>query len=356
MSRLEKSWQRRGLLVVFLWPLSLVYGVLVAARRACYRLGIATTSPMLLPVVVVGNISVGGTGKTPLCAYLVKEFQRYGWRPAIVSRGYGGERHRLPRCVQSGDTAALVGDEPLLLHQQTGVPVCVCINRAAAVGHVQATCDANIVFSDDGLQHLAMPRQAQIAVIDGTRGLGNRWLLPAGPLRDSIRTLKDVDFIAVQVPYERNTCGISMQLHESFSHDHLDQALTSGLQNTFSLQATHATECTTGRDVPLGALKDRRVHAVAGIGNPDRFFASLRALGMQVIVHPLPDHHEFTRSDVVFDDDLPVLVTSKDAVKLRQLTDLPSQLMELCVRVDVSSQLAWEVDKLQQSLRQRYTR
>ena len=160
---------------------------------------------MPLPVVVVGNLSVGGTGKTPLCAHLVDYFSQRGWHPAIVSRGYGGARREQPHLVNASDSAKDVGDEPLMLYQQTGVPVCVCISRAAAVDHVARSTDANIVFSDDGLQHWAMPRVAEIAVIDGVRGLGNRWLLPAGPLRDAPKALDGVSLVAIQMPHTNAT-------------------------------------------------------------------------------------------------------------------------------------------------------
>lgn len=348
MNLIERSWQSRGPLACLLWPVSLIYRAVLWCRRLAYRAGWLNIEAVSLPVVVVGNLSVGGTGKTPLCAYLVECFEQAGWRPAIVSRGYGGERHEHPRSVSAEDTADQVGDEPLMLHRQTGVPVCVCINRAAAVRHVAQTSDANIVFSDDGLQHLAMPRVAQIVVIDGARGLGNRWQIPAGPLRDLTSVLKSVSFIAIQIHESK-----AHSLHSSLSKKAIAQSLASAYTNTFSLQATHAIDLASGKQIELVELMATPVHAVAGIGHPDRFFNSLQALGFSIEPHPMPDHHTYTVADVTFNDDLPVLVTAKDAVKLQSLRALPTSVYEICTRVVASADLDEQICLLEQMMQRR---
>jgi tetraacyldisaccharide 4'-kinase len=359
MSLIEQSWQTRGLLACLLWPLSLIYRTVLWCRRLAYGYGWLCVEPVSLPVVVVGNLSVGGTGKTPLCAYLVSRFEQAGWRPAIVSRGYGGERHEQPYSVGINDTAARVGDEPLMLLQQTGVPVCVCVDRAAAVRHIEQTSDANIVFSDDGLQHLAMPRVAEIAVIDSVRGLGNRWLLPAGPLRDLPSVLRNVDLIALQstsasaVPGANKVASNATDFHPSLSVVAMGRSIESVYTHTFSLQATHAVELISGKRYELSELDTQRVHAVAGIGHPDRFFRSLQALGFSIEPHPKPDHHSYTATDLRFDDDLAVLVTAKDAVKLRSLGALPATVYEICTRVMVSDNLDQQICLLEQALQQR---
>ncbi|CAG0911657.1 unnamed protein product, partial [Cyprideis torosa] len=182
MSRLERSWQSRSALACLLWPVSLLYAIVLRVRGLLYTWGVFRVEASSLPVVVVGNLTVGGTGKTPLCAELVKRFQAAGWKPAIVSRGYGGQRWQQAHLLAPNDSSAMVGDEPLMLFRQCRVPVCVCIHRALAVEYLATHTDVDIVFSDDGLQHLRLSRAANMVVIDGARGLGNRWLLPAGPL------------------------------------------------------------------------------------------------------------------------------------------------------------------------------
>lgn len=325
--------------------MSLIYALLVSARRLAYQKGWIKTKPVSLPVVVVGNLSVGGTGKTPLCGRLVEMFTDAGWRPAIVSRGYGGQRHERPYLVTQKDTASIVGDEPLMLYQSTNVPVCVCSDRAAAVEHVATETQADIVFSDDGLQHLAMPRVAQVIVVDALRGFGNRWLLPAGPLRDKLVRLRDATVLAFQVPHD----NVSAR-HESLKSEYSIDLVKHACENTFYLQLTAAIALGTGNRVSLDEFKQGKVHAVAGIGNPQRFFAALRHRGLHIIEHPKQDHHVFCTADVDFQDQYPVLVTSKDAVKLRSLTALPQQLYEVPTRVLLSDALEQQLLALEQTL------
>ncbi len=294
-------------------------------------------------MIVVGNLSVGGTGKTPLCGYLVQQFKAMGWRPAIVSRGYGGQRFEQPHRLVQGDTANVVGDEPLMLFEQTGVPVCVCVNRAAAVQALSSSTNANLIISDDGLQHYAMPRVTEIVVIDAARGLGNRWVLPAGPLRESVKRLNNVDLIVLQR-------AKATAVHPSLSTASVASAVLSQQNQSFYLKPTEACDLVTGHCVELASFTHQHVHAVAGIGHPQRFFDALQNLGLTVIGHAFSDHHVFVSDDLAFDDSAPVLVTSKDAVKLRALVNQPAHVFEVCTRVDASDELQAAIVSLEKKL------
>lgn len=343
MNRIEQAWQGRDWLACLLWPISLIYCLIIVCRRYAYQRGWITVQPVSLPVVVVGNISVGGTGKTPLCSFLVRFFQAAGWRPAIVSRGYGGERHLAPRLVAATDTPEQVGDEPLMLFQQTGVPVCVCVKRALAVEYIAAHSNADIVFADDGLQHLAMPRVAEIVVIDGRRGLGNSWMLPAGPMRDRAARMTSADVIAVQSA-EKLHCSLNNSV-PVFARKAIEN-------NRFHLRLTHVIALSDGRQQPLNAFAGTHVVAMAGIGHPQRFFDALRTQGLQVTDVAKPDHHQFTLDDFDMEQRVPVMVTSKDAVKLKGLGPLPMDVYEVIAEVVVNEWLHTSIENLERSMRE----
>ncbi|HVC01526.1 MAG TPA: tetraacyldisaccharide 4'-kinase [Steroidobacteraceae bacterium] len=274
---------------------SRVYGAASAARRAAYRRGWLVSRRVGCPVIVVGNLSVGGTGKTPLVAWLAARLAAAGRRPGIATRGYGGSSAG-PRLVEPGDAAALVGDEPLLLARRTGLPVAIGRARpAAAQLLVAAGCD--VVVSDDGLQHYALARDVQIVVIDGDRRFGNGRLLPAGPLRESPQRLAAVDAIVV------------------------NGGTPAAGEFAMRLEAPVAVGLCGGAAVPLASFAGRTVHAVAGIANPERFFRMLRAAGLEVTEHPLDDHATLRADDIRFPDRNPVLMTEKDAVKCTGLAD-----------------------------------
>ncbi|MFT6420462.1 MAG: tetraacyldisaccharide 4'-kinase [Porticoccus sp.] len=244
-------------------------------------------------MIVVGNISVGGTGKTPLLAALVVIFQAQGYRPGIISRGYGGSATHYPQQVTDTSTAETVGDEPLLLSSLC--PVVVDPNRYRAARYLLENTGCNLIFSDDGLQHYRLPRNIEIVVMDGERGTGNGHCLPAGPLREPFSRLQTADFVVV------NETVASLGIPH---------------QGTFKLSPVHFRQLATGTSVAVGSWSlGRRVHAVAGIGNPARFAHTLTSLGFEPILHPLPDHHRFTGEELCFDDGLPVIITAKDAVK-----------------------------------------
>ena len=355
MSRIQRGWQSVTVLSLLLWPVSRFYLALLALRRFAYQKGWASVEDVPLPVVVVGNLSVGGTGKTPLCAYLVSRFKQAGWKPAIVSRGYGGKRHESAHILSEDDSPAFVGDEPVMLFKQTEVPVCVCVNRSEAVRKIAKETQADIVFSDDGLQHLAMPRIAEIVVIDGQRGFGNGWVMPAGPLRDSFASLSESQYIAVQAASDRETNSLPIDvslLHSSLQRNNAAPFIESQLDNQFCLVPAAAVNVSTGEKVSLENFYGQRVHAVAGIGHPKRFFDTLSRLGLQPIEHPKADHAAYTIDDLTFDDDLPIMVTTKDAVKLEGLAGLPSNLFQIDTSVHISDSLDAALKELEAALDQ----
>lgn len=291
---LVRAWYDGRAWPLLLAPLSLLYGLVYGLRRLLYRLGLLRVTRVAVPVIVVGNITAGGTGKTPLIEALVRELRTRGWRPGVVSRGYGGRAVHYPLLLSAATPVMEGGDEPVMLHRRTGVPVVVDPRRARAVAALLAHSDCNVVLCDDGLQHYALARDIEIAVIDGARGLGNRWLLPAGPLREGAARLAGVDYVVVNGDGGNWPFAQRMQLRP---------------------EALRAVGEGGGEPPAPG----HRVHAVAGIGNPDRFFAALRADGFEVVEHAFPDHHAYTAADLDFGDDLPVVMTEKDMVKCQSL-------------------------------------
>lgn len=299
-SLLEQAWYRQAAWLTLLRPLSAGFNYLAKRRRDNFRVsGKSWVAPV--PVVVVGNISVGGTGKTPIVLALIELLQAQGYKPGVVSRGYGANPPRVPWLVEPEQSAIQAGDEPLLIAMRAQVPVVIDPDRPAAVRYLLAHSDCDVVISDDGLQHYALARDIEIAVIDGVRGLGNRRCLPEGALREPPERLAEVDFIL------QNGQG------EVLQHP---QALV------FELAATAVLNLSTRESIPVDAWLAAKgagpVAAVAGIGNPGRFFATLRSLGLQVVEHPFPDHHPFTEEDLRQSDGTLVIMTEKDAVKCRQ--------------------------------------
>ena len=285
--------------------LAAIYGNLTALRRGAYRRGWLRRLRAGAPVVVVGNITAGGTGKTPLVIALVARLRAEGWTPGIASRGHGRDDEATPRWVDADSAAAQVGDEPLLIARATGAKVRVDRDRvAAAKALVAAGCD--VVVCDDGLQHYRLARDIEIEVQDARRRYGNGRLLPAGPLREPVERAADCDFRVLNL-------GVASEA---------DVQRDSGLGEwPMRLQVGAAQPLHGGRAQPLSAFAGQRVHAVAGIGDPERFFAMLRDAGLGVVPHAFPDHHAYVAADFAFGSRLPVLMTVKDAVKCAQLTD-----------------------------------
>ena len=296
-------WYRGGPGAVLLEPLSWLYRGATGVRRALYASGWLAMQRVERPVVVVGNLTVGGTGKTPLVAWLAERLQERQLTVGIVSRGYGRSDDS-PRLVESDSSWRDVGDEPLLLHQRTGCATVVSADRVAGA-RMLAERGVDVILADDGLQHLRLARDCEIVVVDGSRGFGNGRLLPAGPLREPARNAADADVIVINGAPEHASLAMLAQL----GGDSLVQ---------MTLAPGHARPVGGGSESrPVESFRGRRVHAVAGIGNPARFFADLRAQGLDIAEHPFADHHPFVAGDLEFGDDAPVLMTEKDAVKCR---------------------------------------
>jgi tetraacyldisaccharide 4'-kinase len=292
-----RHWYRRGAAAWLLWPLSLAFSLLVFVRRLLFRLGIRRSFHPGIPVIVVGNLTVGGSGKTPLVLWIAEFLKAHGWAPAIVSRGYGGGAGE-PRAATVASQADEVGDEPIVLARRSGCPVWVGPDRAKVIqGLREQHPDVDVVVLDDGLQHYALRRDVEIAVVD-SRGLGNGWLLPAGPLREPPRRLRSVDAVVSHQAPDLGTRGLN--------------AFRMRLEGEVAHRMSDARE-----RQPLAAWRGQSVHAVAGIGNPGRFFAHVAGLGPKVVPHAFADHHRFVPAELEFGDALPVLMTEKDAVKLR---------------------------------------
>ncbi|HTU68481.1 MAG TPA: tetraacyldisaccharide 4'-kinase [Steroidobacteraceae bacterium] len=304
-SAIERMWYG-GAGPVWLAPLSFLYGAVMAVRSVLYRLGLRHRVRVGAPVIVIGNLTVGGTGKTPLVAWLATQLAAFGMRVAIVSRGYGGRARGVNR-VTLHSRASEVGDEPLLLARRSQATVFIGKDRVAAAKAAVAD-RADIVICDDGLQHLALKRDCEIVVIDGQRGFGNGCLLPRGPLRERPGRLRRVNAVVVNGAVTRP----GFELPNFVKGTHFAMSLRPG--DAFPVSGGASLRA-------LASFRGSGVHAVAAIGNPQRFFDMLRNAGITVYEHPLPDHHPFKPGDLNFGDTLPVLMTEKDAVKCAAFAD-----------------------------------
>lgn len=300
-SWVDKIWYGHSRKVWLLVPLSRLYQLILACRNFCYRSGVFQAHSVDVPVIVVGNITVGGTGKTPLTIWLAKTLKDRGMAPGIISRGYRGKVGATPVVATPDSDPAVVGDEAILLATDSACPVVVHPDRVAAARKAIET-GADVIIADDGLQHYRLARDFEIAVIDGHRGFGNGRLLPAGPLREKPARLDTVDKVVVQrrAPDEEVLRRSSDRRPVYFD-----------LKPT-SIRRLDGTE--TG---DIADFAGRAVHAVAGIGNPERFFRLLESFGMIVQRHPLADHANIGPEDITFDDNNDVIMTGKDAVKCR---------------------------------------
>lgn len=290
------------------WPARLVsglYGAVVAARDGLYRRGLLRSRHPGRPVIVVGNLIAGGSGKTPLTIALVERLRAEGYAPGVASRGYGRERAGEARWVDANTDPALGGDEPVLIARRTGAAVRVDRDRAAAArALIEAGCDA--IVCDDGLQHYRLARDIEIEVIDGRRRYGNGLPLPAGPMREPAERGARCDFRVLNLGTDRGGSGVDAPRFGEWP-------MRLGPGDALALRGA--------RSQPLSAFAGQRVHAVAGIGDPERFFATLRDAGIAVVPHAFPDHHRYGAEDLTFGSDLPVLMTEKDAVKCAAFAD-----------------------------------
>ncbi len=293
MKKLERYWYSSRA-PFWLLPLSWLFRAVVAFRRWAYRIGLFRSYDVPVPVIVVGNISVGGTGKTPFVTWLVLLLQKAGYHPGIVSRGYGGKAERWPQQVRTDSDPNMVGDEPVMLAQRCSCPIVAAPDRVTAAKQLLKHEACDVIITDDGLQHYRLRRDIELAVVDGERRFGNGHCLPAGPLREPTSRLNEVDFVISNGVANRREFAMSLDTRglKSVANDSMAQSFND--------------------------LVGKKVHAVAGIGNPHRFFQLLRHRGLDVIEHPFPDHHHFQPHDLQFNDDLAILMTEKDAVKCRR--------------------------------------
>lgn len=317
---LQRVWYERHAqwFSLLLLPLSWLFGTVAAIRRAAYRSGALRSFRMSRPVIVVGNITVGGTGKTPTTIWLTERLRARGLQVGIVLRGYGGTSTQWPRDVTNETSAEEVGDEAVLLARRTGALVVAGPDRVAAAKRTIER-GAQVIVCDDGLQHYRLARDIEIAVIDERRGLGNGRLLPAGPLREPPGRLNSVDLqvLTRRSPLATNTNPVPNTV---VTMPVLGDAISLGTGETRSLQS----------------FVGSRVHAIAGIGNPQAFFDALTRAGLNVDAHPLPDHARLTEADISFADDAAVLMTEKDAVKCPTGADASRLAKCWAVRLDLA--------------------
>lgn len=286
------AWYTEMYISSWFMPLSMLYVDAVRFRRFLYRIGVLKQSRLPVPVIIVGNITVGGTGKTPLVIWLAELLKQHGYQPGVISRGYAGAANKIPQLVTAQSDARSVGDEAVLLARRCDCPVAIGVNRVAAAKLLLESHACNVIISDDGLQHYALQRDMEIAVVDGLRRFGNGYCLPVGPLREPQERLKQVDFVVVNGSDDLEAGEIAMH------------CIGKELINLRS-----------GERKPLTEFKTQNCHALAAIGNPQRFFKQLAAAGLDCETQAFPDHYQFTASDIQFTDGKPLLMTEKDAVK-----------------------------------------
>jgi tetraacyldisaccharide 4'-kinase len=312
VARIEHYWQIDHLFVRLLAPIAALFCMVATLRRRAYLRGWLQVQRLGVPVIIVGNITVGGSGKTPFLIWLAGYLRAAGLRVGVISRGYGGRSRIWPQLVSENSDPVQVGDEPVLISRRTGCPLAVGPDRVAAGNHLLAHHAVDVILSDDGMQHYRLGRDMEIAVMDQSRGLWNGRCLPAGPLRERPARLDGVDLVVTHGPN-----GV-MQL-EGSDFIHLKDGHTSNAADF----------------VP------KKVHAIAGIGDPARFFCALRALEFDTIEHAFPDHYAFRASDITFGDGMPVVMTEKDAVKCREFAG--DEHWYLPVQAKVAPQVGQEI-------------
>lgn len=340
---ITKAWYAGAAWLYLLWPLSVLYFLIISLRKWCYRRGVFKVYRSGLPLIVVGNITVGGTGKSPLVCYLVESLREQGFTPGIVSRGYGAKLGKTQvREVSVNSLPSEVGDEPLMLKRRLACPVFVSPSRVAAVKAIEhAGCD--IIVADDGLQHYALARDIEICVFDGKRKWGNRYLLPMGPLREPISRIQSIPFLVNNGTHKAQSYG---------------QAALSQRTFCMSLVAEQLLSLKDGSARPLADFHGQSVHAVAAIGHPERFFKTLGKAGLKIISHAFPDHHAFQVRDFNFADEsdsvgdknlsteLPIIMTEKDAVKCQffELENAWYLPVSACLNGDLTGQIINTLD------------
>ncbi len=307
---ITRAWHRKAAWLWLLLPVSWLYGAITLVRRQLYKLGWIASYRAPVPVMVIGNITVGGSGKTPLIMSLVSYLQARGVSVGVISRGYGGDSSQMPALVTADSLPRDVGDEPCLIVGMTGVAMAVCPNRQQAIETLLAAhSDLQLIIADDGLQHYALQRDIEWIVVDVARGFGNRQLLPTGFLREPLSRLQDATVIehikSENILDSKNSKSAVIKPHLTM------QLQPDNLQLLWQPAAMAS--------LPQMPTSGMSVHAVSGIGYPQRFFMTLQTLGFTVLEHPYPDHHDFSLNELLQYQQHPVIVTSKDAVKIRAL-------------------------------------
>ena len=330
MKPLTQYWQSLNFVSMVLFPFSLLFCLLVSARRFFYRLGWLKSNSPRLPVIVVGNIYIGGNGKTPFVIWLAEQLKAAGYKPGIVSRGYGAlsekqtaeqqAEHTWPRQVNQTQDSRLFGDEPLLIQQSTRCPVIIDPARSRAVAKIENETDCDVIISDDGLQHYAMSRFIEINISDAGRLYGNGLCLPAGPLRERQSRLKSVDYIVYNISRGKLPKPVVMEHGREFVMSYEMCALQPLSDNCQAMT--------------LDDFKGKIVHAVAGIGDPGQFFRLLENSGLKLIEHPFADHYQYKEQDLVYEEPYPIIMTEKDAVKCQSFTLTECWYLPIKAKVD----------------------
>ncbi|HFC91716.1 MAG TPA: tetraacyldisaccharide 4'-kinase [Leucothrix mucor] len=300
---LENIWYKNGKGKWFLLPFTLLYCLLNLIQH--WKLT-RRRSKIDIPVIIVGNISIGGTGKTPAVIYLIKRLKKAGYKPAVITRGYGGKSTKWPRLVTAQSDPKQVGDEAVLIAKRAAVPVVAGPERTVDIRYLRSKYDCDVIISDDGLQHYCLHRDIEIVLINAQRELGNGWCLPAGPLRENAHRLKNVDFVLYNDGFEQKNSKIS-----AFSQRYQ-------LSSVFSMQLSGDTLYSlffNEKSMNLSDLLEEPIHAVTGIAHPDRFYKTLEKHGLNLTKHSFPDHYDFKPKDLEFYDDKIIIMTEKDAVK-----------------------------------------
>ncbi len=304
---IETAWYQDGAnRLWFLYPFMFLYRLLFLVRTLLYKTIFRAVS-VPVPLIVVGNLTVGGTGKTPVVIALTEYLKEKGFNPGVVSRGYGGHADFYPLLVNAQSKVEECGDEPLLIFTRTGVPVAVDPKRSRAASFLVYDVGCDVIISDDGLQHLAMDRDFEIVVLDAKRAFGNGYCLPVGPLREGKNRLKSVDLLVLNHGSDQG-----LELNKGLTNLQVDDTPRVNMQ----LQVK-ALKAIRDEGFSIYPVKGDRVHAVAGIGNPERFFATLEAEGYELVRHVFEDHYPYKREDLDFGDELSIIMTEKDAVKCR---------------------------------------
>ena len=309
--RVEAFWYGSSPFAVLLQPLSWLFQAAAWLRKFAYRVGLLRQVRLPVPVIIVGNLTVGGTGKTPVVIWLADRLRAAGYRPGVVSRGYGGRPHENGILVTESSDPVEVGDEPIVIARRTGCPVCVALDRPRAA-QILVDHGADIILADDGLQHYGLGRDCEIVVIDGERGLGNGRLLPAGPLRESAARLAEVDLVLINGQGNKDIAG-----------------------HRFNLVSDNAASLDGRQSRPLAKFAGQQAWAVAGIGNPARFLQMLENAGINADLVPVPDHGRISLADLQSAERRLVLMTEKDAIKYPGSTD--QDVWYVPVRVEMVS-------------------